>query len=232
MDNRYDDAIDTVLAEDFKRYMQRYKKIYQRLAKKVAMNLSTSSEKPVIVDLGTGPGLLLKELHDQIPTAQIIGVDSSENMLMIAHKNINDLHCSDCFVTHARAEQLPFGDNSIDCIVSRLSLSSWEKPQQTFVEIFRVLKPGGRVLIEDLNRGFPAWKLSIRKVLMSLKTAKKDVITYHSEYYARAFSLAEAEQAFIKIGFTIVKKEGKKTGWNFLVIAEKPLTACKILQVL
>ncbi len=211
------------LTQDFERYMQRYEKTYRLLAEKVRLFLSSSSEKPVIVDLGTGPGLLIKELHAKISNATIIGVDSSENMLASAQKNINDLCCSDCFVTHAQAEHLPFQNESVDCIVSRLSLSSWEKPEQGFFEIFRVLKPGARVLIEDLNRGFPKWKLSIRKLLMSLKSAKKDVITYHSEYYTRAFSLAEVEQAFIKVGFTIVKKEGKKTGWNFLIIAEKPL---------
>ena len=221
MDNKYDDAIDTVLAEDFERYMRRYRKMYRNLAKIVRLYLPASEDKPVIVDLGTGPGLLLKELHDQIPTAQIIGVDSSENMLMIARKNINNLSCSDCLVTHARVEQLPFEDNSIDCIVSRLSLSSWEKPEQGFFEIFRVLKPGARVIIEDLNRGFPKWKLSIRKRIMSLKSAKKDVIIYHSEYYKQAFSLTETEQLLLKSGVRHHKKRRKKNRMELFYCCRK-----------
>lgn len=46
-------------------------------------------------------------------------------------------------------------DNSVDIVVSSLSLHHWAEPEQALAEIFRVLKPNGRLLIFDLRRDSP-----------------------------------------------------------------------------
>ncbi|HUY00891.1 MAG TPA: methyltransferase domain-containing protein, partial [Candidatus Deferrimicrobium sp.] len=50
------------------------------------------------------------------------------------------------------ADQLPFPNNSIDFIVSTLSLHHWETPIQVFEEMMRVLKPDGTFLVFDFRR--------------------------------------------------------------------------------
>ena len=48
---------------------------------------------------------------------------------------------------HASAEELPFDDNSFDAVTISYGLRNVQKPKQALAEFFRVLKPGGRVLI-------------------------------------------------------------------------------------
>jgi ubiquinone/menaquinone biosynthesis C-methylase UbiE len=50
------------------------------------------------------------------------------------------------------ADHLPFENGTQDFIVSTLSLHHWADPQSAFDEIYRVLKPGGQMLILDLRR--------------------------------------------------------------------------------
>jgi ubiquinone/menaquinone biosynthesis C-methylase UbiE len=50
----------------------------------------------------------------------------------------------------ATASQLPFENQEFDMIVSNGSLHHWEKPVEVFNEMYRVLKPGGSVFVNDL----------------------------------------------------------------------------------
>jgi ubiquinone/menaquinone biosynthesis C-methylase UbiE len=54
-------------------------------------------------------------------------------------------------------QTLPFEDNSLDFIVSTLSLHHWSEPKRVLSEISRILKPGGQFLIFDLRRD--SWRL-------------------------------------------------------------------------
>ena len=80
-------TVNRETAVDFTRYMKKYRWMYQELAMLVRRYYVSHSSKPgVIVDMGSGPGLLMKELQKIIPNATLIGVDSSWSMLNIAKK--------------------------------------------------------------------------------------------------------------------------------------------------
>ena len=106
-------------------------------------------------------------------------------------------------------------------MVSRFSLSSWKKPNEGFAEIFRVLKSNGRIILDALNKDYPRWRLLLNKLHMLFNSAGKNVIKYHINYYEKAFSVGQVEQLLINAGFKIIKKEGKKNEWKFLIIARK-----------
>ena len=216
------DLIDSALAEQFDKYMKKYPELYRSLAGITQEYVSKKSKIPLIVDIGTGSGLLLVELYNILPQARIIGVEPSEPMLMLAKNNIKKEDCKDCKLLSGQAEKIPLNNDSADVIVSRFALSSLEEPSKGFAEIYRVLKPRGRVILEALNKEFPLLKLKLIKLHMLLKAAEKNVITYHADCYKNAFSINQTEQMLSKAGFTIIKKEGRKNEWEFLIIAEKP----------
>ena len=85
----------------------------------------------------------------------------------------------------------------------------------------RVLKPGGKVVLEALNRDFPTWKLSLIKIRMLFNRAGRDVTKYHVDAYKLAHTAEQVEQFFTDAGFTISEKEGKKNEWRFIIVAEK-----------
>lgn len=216
-----DFVIDKNLAEQFTNYMKKYTKLYFALAKKTQINIPKSGKKQIIVDIGTGPGFLSLELNKLIPDVHIVGIDPSINMLSIANKNFLDKDCKYCNLVLTRIENIPIKNNFIDITVSRLSLSSWEKPKKGFSEIFRILKPDGILVLEALNKDFPKWKLNLIKLHMKLNKAGKTVTKYHIDYYKNAFSIKQVEQFLSETGFDIIKKEGKKSEWKFIIIAKR-----------
>ena len=208
--------IDDKTAEKFAKYMKKYPDLYQNLAgivKKYATNA-----KPVIIDLGVGPGLLSVELHNKISDARIIGVDPMQKMLQLAKNNA----CFDKFeAKQGSSEKIPVDDDSVDIVATRFSMSYWKHPNKSFVEMYRVLKPGGKIIIEALNRDFPVWRLFLIKLHMLINSAGGDVTKYHLDAYKTAYTISQVEQFLTDANFTIFEKEGSEKDWKFLVVAEK-----------
>jgi ubiquinone/menaquinone biosynthesis C-methylase UbiE len=208
--------IDDKTAEKFARYMKKYPDLYQNLAdivKKYATNA-----KPVIIDLGVGPGLLSQELCSQIPNATIIGVDPDKKMLSLAQQNA----CFDTFEARlGSSENIPVDDDSADIVVSRFSLTYWKDQKKSFSEMFRVLKKDGCVILEVINKDFPVWRLFLIKVHMLFNKAGADVTKYHVDVYKDAYTIDQVEQFLTDAKFSIVEKEGNKKGWKFLIVGKK-----------
>jgi ubiquinone/menaquinone biosynthesis C-methylase UbiE len=211
--------IDDKTAEAFASYMKKFTGLYQYLAKIVSNH--TASSQPVIVDLGVGPGLLSVEIHREIPQALVIGVDPLIKMLQLAKENAKNARFYTFEPMLSVSEHLPLKNSTVDVIASRFSLPYWKQPKQSFQEMRRILKPGGRIVFEALNRDFPKWKLSCIKIHMLFNHAGRNVTKYHIDAYRDAHTMEQVEQLFADAGFTILEKEGKKSEWRFIVVAEK-----------
>ncbi len=199
--------------------MKKFSDLYIVLSSIVKKN--TTASHPSILDLGCGPGLLSAEILKQIPDATVIGIDPLIKMLMLAKENTRDIGFQHFEPLQGVSEKIPLKDRSIDTIVSRFSLPYWKQPQNSFIEMNRVLKPNGRIIFEALNRNFPKWKLFAIKVGMLLNHAGRDVTKYHIDAYVLAHTQEEVETFFTKSGFVILEKEGKKNEWKFIIVAEK-----------
>jgi ubiquinone/menaquinone biosynthesis C-methylase UbiE len=109
-----------------------------------------------ITDVGCGPGYLLQLIAKECPAMQLVGVDISKTMLERAKANFESLGLAGRVeFKEGSADHLPFEDQSQDVIVSTLSLHHWADPEAAFNEIYRVLKPGGKMLVLDLMRDSP-----------------------------------------------------------------------------
>lgn len=110
-----------------------------------------------LLDAGTGPGTLVRDIARAFPQLQVYGIDLSEEMIQLARK-------------HARREQLeervhfdsgniahlPYPDQSFDLIVSTISMHHWHELEQPLRDLYRVLRPGGRLWIYDARFIKPA----------------------------------------------------------------------------
>jgi ubiquinone/menaquinone biosynthesis C-methylase UbiE len=214
-----DFLVDNKTAEKFSTYMKKFIELYTALSKIVQNH--TGTPHPFIVDLGCGPGLLSLEILKQISDATVIGVDPLKNMLSLAQENIKQSNGKSFVPLLGISEKIPLRDACVDTIVSRFSLAYWKHPDESFLEMHRVLKPGGKIILEALNRDFPKWKLFCIKMGMLVKQAGQDVIRYHVDAYELAYTMEKVENLLKNAGFSIIEKEGKKNEWKFNLIAEK-----------
>jgi SAM-dependent methyltransferase len=104
-----------------------------------------------VLELGCGQGIRTRIMAELSPRADVIGIDRSETMLELARSGPGATHDN---LSFARADlyELPFPDGSFDFVYARLVFMHLSKPLAALQSISRMLKPGGRVLMEDADR--------------------------------------------------------------------------------
>jgi len=99
-----------------------------------------------VLDLATGTGDIASLMEKQYPPGRNIGADFSLNMLKEAKKRFADQSIS---WQASDATRLPYRDNSFESVTFGYLLRNVDDSLQVLKEIYRVLKPGGRVVCLD-----------------------------------------------------------------------------------
>ena len=110
----------------------------------------------VVLDVGTGPGRVPTLIAAAFPTVEVEGVDLSPEMIARATSTANRTRTSNLRFRVGDVAALPFADNSVDLVVSTLSLHHWDDPAAGLNEIVRVLAPGGQAWIYDFRPALTA----------------------------------------------------------------------------
>jgi ubiquinone/menaquinone biosynthesis C-methylase UbiE len=189
--------------------------IYAPFARRIVRGITSLEGGSTVVDLGTGPGILAIEFHKLLPQAKIIGVDLSSDMLEIARRNADEAGMSNYETRLGRAEEIPAKSNSVNLVVTQSSLHEWEDPQEGLSEIFRILKPGGSLILKDYNRDWLSkWRRNLFKFFMAMVGE-----SYEDHLEMFKFTFDEVADLLREAGFDEIK--GKARGLQLFVQALK-----------
>jgi ubiquinone/menaquinone biosynthesis C-methylase UbiE len=136
-----------------------HSRVYDRLARlllkphyrRIATDIAASApDGAALLDVGTGPGILLKALARIRPDLRLAGVDLAPDMVDHARRNLAGLDGLELHAADVAA--LPFEDDRFDLVVSSYSSHHWGDPEAGSAEIARILSPGGRFINYDFPR--------------------------------------------------------------------------------
>ena len=125
-------------AHEYDRHAVVQKRVLERLLRLLPPDIQPAR----VLDIGSGTGALLQKLSKSYPDSRLVGLDMAFGMGLAARERlVGDSHAE--FLT-ADAEHLPFAGSTFDLVVSTSTFQWLETLEAAFVELQRVLIPGGR----------------------------------------------------------------------------------------
>ena len=151
-----------------------------------------------LLDCGCGTGPMISLLYENDPDKHYTGIDLTPRMIEVAQaKNLEGVNwvVGDC-------EDLPFEENSFDAIICSNSFHHYPNPQKFFDSVKRVLRSGGRLILQDYTAPKPIlWLMNHTEMPLANLIGHGDV---------GAYSLKEIQAFCDKAGLTVEKLESAK----------------------
>jgi ubiquinone/menaquinone biosynthesis C-methylase UbiE len=160
-------------------------------------------EGPRVLEVSFGTGWLLTHYASRVEAS---GVDLNARMVAVARTNLE--RCGKrAELQKANVESLPFADASFDTVVNTMSFSGYPDGSKAMSELHRVLRPGGRLVLIDVN--YPSEGNRLGTALVNMWKRSGDLIR-------------DMDLVFREFGFDVREQEIGGWGSVHLYVATKP----------
>lgn len=181
----FEDGMLHALRSGIPRFAEEYR---QSQKERLLKDFVQSKKANRLLDLGCGNGWFCYELAELSPGTRFYGIDISTFRIDMFKRHIEESGSQDRMeAASANGENLPFPDNSFDLVVMREVLEHLQEPAKTFLEIHRILIPGGYLLITTPTKLMTEfWKFMaiipafVKRLLKKEPLLKKTMTVYDS----------------------------------------------------
>ncbi|MDD5500609.1 MAG: arsenite methyltransferase [Candidatus Omnitrophica bacterium] len=167
--------------------------------------LAALKEGEVVLDLGSGAGFDCFLAADKVgEKGSVIGVDMTPEMVARARENARKGDYNNVEFRLGEIENLPVADSSVDVVISNCVINLSPDKKKVFKEVFRVLKPGGRLMVSDivLLKPIPSVVLDSIEMYVSCIAGASSKSDYLQAIEAAGFEAVEVmEQSTFPIDF-------------------------------
>ncbi len=153
------------IAENYEKYLRPV--LFDEPAKDIINRVPGSTVS--ILELACGTGIVTEALKGKFPSAKITATDINPDMLKVAQDKIPGDAVEWAVVN---AEEIPYADNSFDCVLCQFGIMFVPDKQKMVNESFRVLKPGGKLIFNtwDEIKNVPATGIASEVITEFFKT--------------------------------------------------------------
>lgn len=145
-----------------------------------------------ILDVGCASGILLHQISQKMKDVKLNGLDISPQMVILAKERLGE----SIKIKEGSAHKLPYDDSSFDLVTCATSFHHYPDSQRALSEMFRVLKPGGKVVLLDVFIDGIMRKIACR--MLNILFQEKDT---------HLFTKDEMKNMFRQAGFTRIRQQ-------------------------
>jgi ubiquinone/menaquinone biosynthesis C-methylase UbiE len=124
---------------------------YWRHDYKYAFSIIKKIKPENLIDIGCGPGAFLSEVSRLFPDVQLNALDLSEEMIEETRNRLS----GKVIATVGDSENMPLEDEQYQVVTCNMSIHHYPHPQKAVNEMYRILKNGGYLLLNDMDCASP-----------------------------------------------------------------------------
>ncbi len=189
------------VTEEFRRQAETFDTFAQKTDENVAARFAAAigdAGQGKLLDVACGPGVVTAALAPRAKS--VVAFDATQEMLEKARARCAKAGLTNVSFRQGNAEGLPFGDGEFDGVVTRLAIHHFAEPQRALAEMFRVLRPGGSVVIVDIVSSEDAREEALQNAIERLRDPS----------HVRMLPASELDRRIATAGF----QELEQTTWD------------------